>query len=139
MSYVFGLFEKRYLGIGVLSSFFGQNLDSDVVVLVRSVSVVIAVYLPIQDDRGRSRGERLAGHLQLFWRSGLETLGPSRGREASKQPQDQSHCKSRQRKGTTTAHSESAKQSSQQPKPFAQGEKVRLVPIETRSKPHRLT
>ncbi len=52
--------------------FFGEDLDTKVIVFVGSVNVVVAIDLAIQDDGGGSRSVGLAGHLEFILRNGLE-------------------------------------------------------------------
>src|SRR5580693_5757475 len=52
---------------------FGEDLDPDVVVLVRGASVVVAVDLTVEDDGRRPGSERFARHFQFFRRNRLET------------------------------------------------------------------
>ena len=67
VDYVLTLLEKGDFDVGVFAPLFGEDLDADVVVLMRSVPVVVAVDLAVQDDGGRSRSQGLARHLQFFW------------------------------------------------------------------------
>src|SRR6202035_6194674 len=65
---------ERNLHIGVLTTLFGEDFDTEVVILVGSMFVVIAGHLEIEDDGGRSRSERLARHLEFVGRNGLKAL-----------------------------------------------------------------
>jgi hypothetical protein len=56
----------------MLSPLFGQDLDPNVIVFMRSTPIVIPVYLPVQNNGGRSRRQWLARHLDLIGRNGLE-------------------------------------------------------------------
>jgi len=58
-------FFKLDFDIAVLTSFFGQNLDTHVVVLGCVCFAIIPVHLPIEIDRRRTRRQRLAGHSEF--------------------------------------------------------------------------
>src|SRR5208282_4630275 len=58
--------EEWNFDIGMLPPLFGQDLDAKVIVFVGRVDVVIPVHLPVQNDGGRSRRQRFAGHLELI-------------------------------------------------------------------------
>jgi hypothetical protein len=64
--------EKRDLDIGVLSAFFGENLDAEVVVFVGGPTVVVSVDLSVENDGGRARCLRLAFEGQLVCGGRLE-------------------------------------------------------------------
>src|ERR1700683_755095 len=72
VDYVFALPVKRNFYASVLPPFLGQNLDSDVVILVSSLAVVVPVDLTVKDDRRGAGSERFARHFQFFRRNGLE-------------------------------------------------------------------
>jgi hypothetical protein len=79
VDYVFALRIKRNFYVSVVAPFLGQNLDSDVVILVSSLAVIVAIDFAVKDD-GRSAGsERFARHLQLFRRNRLETHARENG------------------------------------------------------------
>ena len=52
---VIASFQQRNLDVGVLASFFSEDLNPDAIVLTRGATVVFAVKLPVEDD-GRRAG-----------------------------------------------------------------------------------
>jgi len=70
---VLGIFKVRNLYVGILSAFSCQDLDSEIIILMRRAAVVISINLPVKND-GRSAGSlRLARHLQFVRRHGLKS------------------------------------------------------------------
>ena len=62
------------LDISVLAIFLGQNLNAEVIVLVRAkAATIIPVDLTEEDDRRCARRFGFAGHLQLFLRNRLKS------------------------------------------------------------------
>src|SRR2546430_12251899 len=73
VDHVLIFFEKRDFDVGVLSSFLGQDLCSNVVVLVgRPRIAVVAIDLPIQDNRSEEHTSELQSQSNLVCRLLLE-------------------------------------------------------------------
>jgi hypothetical protein len=76
---VFGFLEERDLDIAVFTPLLSKNLDANVIVLVGRKTVIVAVDLAVEDDRGSSGGERFARHSEFFRIRRLKTFGMRRG------------------------------------------------------------
>ena len=51
------------LDVGVAAALFRKDLDTHLVIFMRSATIVIAIYFAEQNDRGRAWSFWLAGHL----------------------------------------------------------------------------
>ena len=84
--------DERDLDIGILPAFLREDLDPDVVIFVGGLAIVVAIHLTIEDDGRGSGSERLAGHLQLFRRDGLEAQAcANRGRRILTRDQNKAY------------------------------------------------
>src|SRR5690242_5173932 len=74
-------FDKGDFHVAVFAAFFGQNLDSNVVVLGSADTTVVAVDLPVKIESRGHGGERFAGHLQFIGSYGPPVVATGGGSE----------------------------------------------------------
>jgi hypothetical protein len=82
-----GLIEVKF-NVGVLASLFGEDLDPDVVVLVRGQAVVIAINLTEKYDCRRAGSLRFAGHFQFVRGDRRKALGNAPDRQEHRDQKD---------------------------------------------------
>src|ERR1039457_894239 len=70
--YVLIFFVEWNFDVGILTSFFGEDLDAYIVVFMGSVDIVIPIHLSEQDNRRRPWRHGFARHVELFGRWRLE-------------------------------------------------------------------